>query len=50
MLTTNFAKFIDWSPFFKTWMLTGKYPAILKDKTVGTHATELFNDVKPDVR
>lgn len=37
-------KFIDWSPFFKTWMLTGKYPAILKDKTVGTHANELFND------
>jgi 5-methyltetrahydrofolate--homocysteine methyltransferase len=37
-------KFIDWSPFFKTWMLTGKYPAILKDETVGTHATELFND------
>lgn len=37
-------KFIDWSPFFRTWMLTGKYPAILKDETVGTHATELFND------
>lgn len=37
-------QFIDWSPFFKTWMLTGKYPAILKDETVGTHATELFND------
>ncbi len=37
-------KFIDWSPFFKTWMLTGKYPAILKDETVGTHANELFND------
>lgn len=37
-------KFIDWSPFFRTWMLTGKYPAILRDETVGTHATELFND------
>jgi 5-methyltetrahydrofolate--homocysteine methyltransferase len=37
-------KFIDWSPFFRTWMLTGKYPAILKDKTVGEHANELFND------
>lgn len=37
-------KFIDWSPFFKTWMLTGKYPAILDDKTVGVHATELYND------
>ena len=26
--------FIDWTPFFKTWMLTGKYPAILQDKVV----------------
>jgi 5-methyltetrahydrofolate--homocysteine methyltransferase len=37
-------KFIDWSPFFRTWMLTGKYPAILEDETVGPQATELFND------
>ncbi len=37
-------QFIDWSPFFRTWMLTGRYPAILEDKTVGEHATELFND------
>ncbi len=36
--------FIDWSPFFKTWMLAGKYPAILKDEVVGEHATELFDD------
>lgn len=36
--------FIDWSPFFRTWMLTGKYPAILEDKTVGEHATELYHD------
>ena len=36
--------YIDWSPFFKTWMLSGKYPTILNDKTVGEHATELFND------
>jgi len=37
-------KFIDWSPFFKTWMLTGKYPAILNDKTVGEHANVLLSD------
>ncbi len=37
-------KFIDWSPFFRTWMLTGKYPSILEDKKVGEQATELFND------
>lgn len=37
-------KFIDWSPFFRTWMLTGKYPAILEDEEVGAQATELFQD------
>lgn len=36
--------FIDWSPFFKTWMLTGKYPAILEDEIVGEQARDLFND------
>jgi 5-methyltetrahydrofolate--homocysteine methyltransferase len=36
--------YIDWSPFFKTWMLKGKYPAILKDNTVGQEATRLFED------
>lgn len=38
--------FIDWSPFFRTWMLTGKYPAILKDKIIGEQATELFRDAQ----
>lgn len=38
--------FIDWTPFFKTWMLTGKYPAILQDKIVGKQATELWNDAQ----
>ena len=37
-------EFIDWSPFFRTWMLTGKYPAILEDEVVGTQAKELFDD------
>lgn len=36
--------FIDWTPFFKTWMLTGKYPTILTDEVVGAEAKELFND------
>ena len=36
--------YIDWTPFFKTWMLTGKYPNILQDKVVGEQATELWND------
>lgn len=37
-------KCIDWSPFFRTWMLTGKYPSILSDSTVGEQATQLFDD------
>ena len=37
-------EFIDWTPFFKTWMLTGKFPSILEDDTVGAQAKELFTD------
>ncbi|MCB0504392.1 MAG: methionine synthase [Cyclobacteriaceae bacterium] len=37
-------KYIDWTPFFNTWMLKGKYPAILEDKTVGQEAKKLFDD------
>ncbi|WP_190811244.1 methionine synthase [Flagellimonas sp. S3867] len=38
--------FIDWSPFFRSWDLHGKYPNILKDKVVGKQATELFEDAQ----
>ena len=38
------SKFIDWTPFFKTWMLTGKHPAILQDDIVGEQARELIKD------
>ena len=38
--------FIDWTPFFKTWMLTGKYPAILQDHVVGEQARELWKDAQ----
>jgi 5-methyltetrahydrofolate--homocysteine methyltransferase len=38
--------YIDWSPFFMAWELTGKYPRILTDPTVGAEATKLFNDAK----
>jgi 5-methyltetrahydrofolate--homocysteine methyltransferase len=37
---------IDWSPFFTTWELAGKYPAILSDPSVGRAASELFEDAK----
>lgn len=36
--------YIDWTPFFLTWSLAGKYPRILRDDVVGEQATELFND------
>jgi len=36
--------YIDWTPFFQTWMLKGKYPAILKDAVIGIEAQKLFND------
>ena len=36
--------FIDWTPFFQTWMLKGKFPAILKDPIVGEEATKLLAD------
>jgi 5-methyltetrahydrofolate--homocysteine methyltransferase len=35
-------KYIDWTPFFLTWSLAGKYPRILKDEVVGEQATILF--------
>ncbi|MFV0566100.1 MAG: methionine synthase [Flavobacteriaceae bacterium] len=38
--------FFDWSPFFRSWDLHGKYPNILEDKVVGEQATQLFNDAK----
>jgi 5-methyltetrahydrofolate--homocysteine methyltransferase len=40
------AKYIDWTPFFQTWELAGKYPRILEDEVVGTEAKRLFNDAK----
>ena len=36
-------QYIDWSPFFHTWELKGKYPKILQDPAVGTQAQELFD-------
>ncbi len=38
--------FIDWSPFFRSWDLHGKYPDILKDNVVGEQATQLFEDAQ----
>ena len=39
-------EFIDWSPFFLTWELKGKYPKILSDPRLGHEATRLFDDAR----
>ena len=36
--------YIDWTPFFLTWSLAGKYPRILQDEVVGKEAQSLFDD------
>ncbi|WP_299019264.1 methionine synthase [uncultured Photobacterium sp.] len=36
--------YIDWTPFFMTWSLSGKYPAILEHELVGAEARQLFED------
>lgn len=38
------AKYIDWTPFFQTWQLHGKYPKIFDDATVGAEAKKLYDD------
>ena len=39
-------KYIDWTPFFSTWMLKGKYPAIFENQVVGEEAKKLFTDAQ----
>jgi len=38
--------YIDWTPFFNTWELAGRFPAILDDAIVGPQATELYRDAR----
>ncbi|MTH14959.1 methionine synthase [Flavobacterium sp. LC2016-01] len=38
--------YIDWTPFFQTWELHGKFPAILTDEIVGEQATSVYNDAR----
>ncbi len=40
------AKYIDWTPFFQTWELKGRYPAILDDERQGEAARQLFDDAQ----
>jgi 5-methyltetrahydrofolate--homocysteine methyltransferase len=41
---TALREIFDWTPFFQTWELSGRYPQILDDAIVGTHARDLFVD------
>jgi 5-methyltetrahydrofolate--homocysteine methyltransferase len=38
--------YIDWTPFFQTWQLAGRFPDILRDEVVGHEATRVFSDAK----
>jgi 5-methyltetrahydrofolate--homocysteine methyltransferase len=40
------ARYIDWTPFFQTWDLAGRFPDILRDAVVGAEATRVFSDGK----
>ena len=38
--------YIDWTPFFRTWDLAGRFPAILQDEIVGPSAREVYRDAR----
>jgi 5-methyltetrahydrofolate--homocysteine methyltransferase len=42
----DLARYIDWTPFFATWELTGRFPAILEDDVVGAAARDLYADAQ----
>ncbi|AMY01779.1 methionine synthase [Mesorhizobium ciceri] len=43
---TELARYIDWTPFFQTWELKGRYPKILEDEAQGAAARQLFEDAQ----
>ncbi len=44
------SEYIDWTPFFSTWQLRGKYPEIFEDSFVGEESKKLFNDAQSMLR
>ena len=46
VLLKDLIPYIDWTPFFNSWSLFGKYPAILTDEVVGEAATQLFKNAQ----
>ncbi|MBM4077991.1 MAG: methionine synthase, partial [Planctomycetes bacterium] len=47
---SDLVPFIDWSPFFQTWELHGKYPKIFEDAIVGEQAKKVFDDAQQLLR
>lgn len=47
---TELVPYIDWSPFFSSWQLIGKYPRIFEDKVVGEEARKLFDDAQRELQ
>ena len=45
-LKATLAEYIDWSPFFHSWEIRGRYPALLDDPELGPRCRELFNDAQ----
>ncbi|GJL55167.1 MAG: methionine synthase [Nitrospirales bacterium] len=50
MSLQDLVEVIDWTPFFHTWELKGRYPKIFEDETVGSKAKELFDDAQKLLR
>ena len=46
MSINTLREYIDWTPFFMTWGLAGKFPRILEDKVVGEEASRLYHDAQ----
>ncbi len=44
ILLEDIRPFIDWTPFFNTWMLKGKYPSIFENQIIGKEARKLYDD------
>ncbi len=44
------SEYIDWTPFFASWQLRGKYPAIFEDEIIGEESKKLFNDAQSMLR
>jgi len=44
------SEYIDWTPFFASWQLRGKYPAIFEDEVIGVESKKLYNDAQSILR